>query len=423
MRRLLPTLACVALLAVSCSQPTDIPDWAHATAVPAPVGSTAPAPGLTAAPASPPPPSPLGSDIRVVELTAEQVATQSAGVVVTVAPGDMSFTVSVVGPDEQALVGIREVRDPTGEVRYLADLRNELVIVDELHPRVLADAGAVGLYVSAPVGGILTPGDWVVDVVGNAGAPAVRVAVRAGDPLAPQVLDVVGWVTADVGDPAGLAAAWRTQMDAVLGPHGIAVGRLDLVPAGADGQPYTALGIDGLADEVHRACTAAAAATGAPDRSALVVLAGQIGEGVLSAAADRPAGTGTAYRRPDGTIDGFAVATPGTPVVGPRSHACVAVSAGDAPDGRGLIALHEILHQAGLTRHTTERSGRDFDLLADTPECPAETYDRDNDLQVTRGECADVDGDNLLFWAVGGSTMTAEQAWQVRAHPLLRPRQ
>jgi hypothetical protein len=404
-----------AVLLGACSGEPAIPDWARATAIPAdpvlsrpaaagpPTGDTA-APTPAAAPPDAGPGADLGADLRITTAPAGQP------VVVETVAGDRSWSIAVTATTPGDLVGIRRVVDPTGATRYLADLRNELLIEADLHPTVIADADAVGLYVTSPTGEPLPAGRWTVDVVANGSPPAVQVVVRSGDPTAPQVLDVVGWVTADVADPDAVAAAWRSQMDAVLAPHGITIGRLDLIPAGAAGQAYAALGVDGLADEVHRACTAAAAATGAPPRAALVVLASEIGEGVVSA-----------YRQPDGSIDGFAVATPGTPVTGPASHACVAVRAGADPAARGLVALHEILHQAGLTRHTTERGGRDFDLLEDTPECPADVHDLDGDLQVSRGECADAGAGNLLFWAVGGTELTADQAWRVRAHPMLRP--
>ncbi|CAN5519405.1 hypothetical protein BH23ACT9_BH23ACT9_22960 [soil metagenome] len=115
------------------------------------------------------------------------------------------------------------------------------------------------------------------------------------------------------------------------------------------------------------------------------------------------------------------MSTPGTPVLGPASHSCVAVAARDDAPARGLIALLEILHLAGLTQHTTERNGRALDRLPDTPECPAEEFDADRSGEVSRAECADRDAGNLMFWAAGGTELTPEQTWRVRNHPLLKP--
>ncbi len=402
-----------ALLMSACtaaSAPLDPAD-PNATARPAD-----PTEAAVASPTPTSPTSPLGPDIRVLEFAPGQ----TVGFVIGEEDLSWSIAVSAQGPDD--LVGIRQVTDPAGERRYLADLRNELLIVDDLHPVVLADAGAVGVFGAGDPGQRPTAGRWEVEVVGNAGPPAVRVAIRSGAIDVPQTLDVAVWVTASDVDMAAVADSWRQQMDAVLSPHGIRIGRLDMVPGGPAGAEFAALGVDGLADEVHRACTAMGQATGAPPRSALLILADQIGEGVMTADTGSDLGPGgIAYRQPDGTIDGFAVATPGTPVLGPTSHACVAVSVGEDPGARGLVALHELLHQTGVTRHTTERNGRDFDHLDDTPECAAADYDVDLDLQVTRGECASVDADNLMFWAIGGQTLTTDQTWLVRAHPLLHP--
>ncbi|WP_370328013.1 hypothetical protein [Euzebya sp.] len=404
--RALAVLVVVAAIATGCTAAEEeLPRWATATARPAPEPSVD-------APATAP-----GDDLRVTEVIGTEPVTVEVG------PEDVSWSIGVIAPTADELVGIRRVVDPAGEVRYLADLRNELLLVDELHPRVLADAGAVGLYVTSEPGAPLAAGTWTVDVVANAGTPTSRVVVRSAADVdaAPQRLDVVVWATAEVPEPAALAAAWRAAADGVLGPHGMAIGRLEVVPApeGAAG-PFRTLGVDGLAAPVHAACDAAAEATGADPRTAVVVLSERIGEGVLTAAAGAGPG-GVAYRAPDGDIEGYAVATPGTPVTGPASHACVAVSAGDDPTAVGLVALHEVLHQAGITRHTTERTGRDFDRLADTPECPLDPHDADGDLEVTRAECTGLDADNLMFWAVGGTALTDDQAWRIRRHPLLHP--
>jgi hypothetical protein len=399
------TLAAVlAVLVVACTAPVAVDDdqtaqtaWPvdpHATAVPSSTGW---------------PVEDLGGDLRPLTFAPGEP------VDVTIGADDRSWALAVVADDPADLVGIRRVVDPTGAVRYAADLRNEVLLVDELHPRVLADAGAVGLYVTGEEGRPLTPGTWQVEVVGNDADPTVRVVVRTGSTDGPQVLDVAVWATAPDVDPAAVAQRWRTVADDVMAPHGLAIGELVVTPAGTEGSAWRTLGLDALASDVHAACERAAVATGAGPRTALVVLVDRIGEGVLTAAGP----DAMAVRRPDGEIDGFAVATPGTPVLGPASHACVAVAArGDAP-ARGPVALHEVLHLAGLTRHTTERAGRDFDRLADTPECPAGQFDLDGDQQVSRIECAERDAGNLMFWAAGGVDVSAAQAWRVRQHPLL----
>jgi hypothetical protein len=86
---------------------------------------------------------------------------------------------------------------------------------------------------------------------------------------------------------------------------------------------------------------------------------------------------------------------------------------------------HEAGHQMGLF-HTSESNGLAFDILADTPECDAATYDRNEDGLVTAGECRDVDGQNFMFWVSGGRNLdqggvSASQAWVLDRTPGGRP--
>lgn len=408
-------------LLAACSTTPALPPLALQTAVPADAVVPTPTPTQTAdvtaiatpAPTASPPVAP--GPVRTIQHTVND----EAEVVVDVVEGDRAFLLTVSSPDPSELVGVRQVLDPTGDVRYRANLRATVLIVDELHPKVLADTGAVALFVTSDPGQALVPGQWRVTVTTNGPTADVAVAVTRGDPEAQRRMDVLVWVTADV-DPASIEPAWRPAMDAVLAPHGLSIGAMDVVAAGEAGAAHRVIGVAGLADEGHAACTAASAATGT-STAAVVVLADTIGEGVLSASAGRPAPAGLAYRRPDGAISGFAVASPGTAVVGPASHGCVLVAAGERAADHGLVALHELIHVAGLTAHTTERDGLAFDRIDDTPECPRATHDSDGDLRVSATECVGAGADNLLFWAEGGHLLSPAQAWRVRWHPLFQP--
>lgn len=387
-------------------------------------GCTATAQGLpplatrTAVPADPTPAAdppvsiPDALDLPGVAISTHEAVHDGDVVTVEVAPGDRSFLLVVEAAAPGELVGIRRVAAPDGRARYRADLRRELVLVDELDDRVLADAGAVATFVAGTEEDPLPVGEWRVEVATNDTDASVRVAtVHAAD--GPRTLDMVVWATAEV-DADDVAARWRTDIDAVLAPHGIAVGDLQVTTAGEAGASHRVVGVDELADDAHAACTAADGAVGRPG-SAQVVLVDHIGEGVLTAAG--PAAH--AYRLPDGDLAGFAASSPGTSVLGPASHGCVLVAAGEDPGAQGVVALHETLHTAGLVHHTTEPDGLAHDRLADTPECRPAEHDGDHDGRLTTLECPD--GDNLMFWALGGTTLSADQAWRVRAHPLLRP--
>ena len=412
---LLAALVAVLVSACTSAAPTPaptLPPLALRTAEPAASMAT---PGPTTVP------TPTPTTPERLRITSAPV-TDGDEVVVAVGARDRAWLLSVEGEEPAELVGITRVTDPAGEVRYAADLRAGLLLVDDLHPRVLADEGAVGLYVASAPDHPLMEGEWRVRVATNGTTATVATAVSHDDGSTdPPRLDIAVWATVDVDIPA-VAERWRTDMDAVLATHGLGVGSLDVVPAGDAGASHRVLGVDGLAGDGHEACSAAHRALQPTPGTAVVVLAERIGEGVLTASADAADDLPrVAYRNPDGDISGFAVAAPGTPVIGPPSHACVLVSAsGDAP-AKGTIALHELLHVAGLPVHTSEDDGRIHDSVDDTPECtPA--ADTDLDGSVRADECADLGADNLMFWAEGGSQLTAAQAWRVRWHPLLHGR-
>jgi len=77
----------------------------------------------------------------------------------------------------------------------------------------------------------------------------------------------------------------------------------------------------------------------------------------------------------------------------------------------GETAAHELGHWFGLF-HTTESFGPGFDILADTPECPAS--------QVR--DCLDFDGRNNMFWqgdvTVKQTTLTADQIYIINYSPI-----
>lgn len=331
-------------------------------------------------------------------------------------PGTRAMLVSVAASTPDGLVGVSRVADPADTVRYLADLRAQQVLVDDLDHRVLADKAALGVYVGAPLGGELAEGTWRLRVAATAGPAIVRSALTSGPVDATHRLDLAVWVTADLAShglgPDQLADRWRADMTPVLAPHGIEIGTLAVVLAGEDAAGHRAVGVEGLADDAHQACEAAAdavAAGGASERTAVVVLADRVSEDLLPA-----------WRGPDGEVHGFAVSTPGTPVLGPSSHACAVVAAGADPAGAGLTVLHEVLHLAGLVAHTTSREGTRFDAFADTPECAAATADANGDGVVVATECVGAGADNLMFWEAGGTRLSAEQAWSIRWHPLMQ---
>jgi len=112
-----------------------------------------------------------------------------------------------------------------------------------------------------------------------------------------------------------------------------------------------------------------------------------------------------------GTL-GFSTGIPG-PVATPDTPASAVTLSLDAHRDRdgvldtdllGETIAHEVGHQIGLF-HTTEAGGDSFDILDDTPECPAGRFDTNGDGQVSARECGDRDGENFMFWVTAGKNL------------------
>lgn len=87
----------------------------------------------------------------------------------------------------------------------------------------------------------------------------------------------------------------------------------------------------------------------------------------------------------------------------------------------GSTIAHEVGHMMGLF-HTTEQDGRGFDPLEDTAECPAGSFDANDDGRVDVHECQGAGADNLMFWMASLdslSRLTLGQSDVLRSHPLV----
>lgn len=127
-----------------------------------------------------------------------------------------------------------------------------------------------------------------------------------------------------------------------------------------------------------------------------------------------------------GTL-GFAGGIPAPSMVKGTGASGVVLSVAAHADGDGVpdttllgeTLAHELGHQLGLF-HTTEAEGDSFDLFPDTPECPATSFDRDDDGEVSAEECVGRDGQHLMFWISGDAPQTVisdQQGRMLRAQP------
>ncbi|HEU4536682.1 MAG TPA: HEAT repeat domain-containing protein, partial [Polyangiaceae bacterium] len=87
----------------------------------------------------------------------------------------------------------------------------------------------------------------------------------------------------------------------------------------------------------------------------------------------------------------------------------------------GQVMAHEGGHYLGLM-HTTERDGTLFDLLPDTPECDADTFDANGSSSVEVEECGLTGGaSNLMFWSADATPeqVTASQSFVLLRNPIV----
>ncbi|MFT7578485.1 MAG: hypothetical protein ACI9MR_000143 [Myxococcota bacterium] len=77
---------------------------------------------------------------------------------------------------------------------------------------------------------------------------------------------------------------------------------------------------------------------------------------------------------------------------------------------------HEAGHWLGLN-HTTEQDGTAYDPIRDTPECPP-SADEDGDGQLSGEECAEYDGQFVMFWEGKGLRISPHQALVLRSTPI-----
>ncbi len=125
-----------------------------------------------------------------------------------------------------------------------------------------------------------------------------------------------------------------------------------------------------------------------------------------------------------GVVVGLANGIPGPPALPglPGGGVVVSLVALEyEPKLVGQVMAHEGGHYLGLM-HTTERTGTLFDLLDDTPQCTASTYDADGDDSVDVRECgAEGGANNLMFWSAepANAQITPDQRFVLLRNPMV----
>jgi hypothetical protein len=125
-----------------------------------------------------------------------------------------------------------------------------------------------------------------------------------------------------------------------------------------------------------------------------------------------------------GIVGGVAGAIPGPAFYHgiPRAGVAIAMGAlGTDPQLAGRTLAHELGHFLGLW-HPSERDGKTFDPLTDTPECPL-ALDLNKDGIMDPTECAGQGSEDVMFWFASPLLVgfTPGQGVIVRGNPLALP--
>jgi hypothetical protein len=328
------------------------------------------------------------------------------GILVEIGPGDLSFLAFARTGNPDAQVFVTGVVSPSG-----VDVGDAI----GLEYGEYSNFGEAAVYVPIKEQVDLEIGDYEVTFEATDDIGASGALVRSGTADGPQSLDVIFWMaTNEEYDRQALEQQFRSTGEAVLGVHGIAIGTMTFIDPPADIiDRYAVLQFSegGTDADLRALCRAMSTSVG--DVRALHI-----------AIVDRLDGD-----EPDAILEGSSSGLPGTAMLPGSDLSCVAGMASPDPDDpgrdlfdRAVVVWHEAGHHLGLY-HTSESDGLYFDLVDDTPECRYEERDTNDDGFVDLYECDGVDADNFMFHDGDGSTMSADQAWTVRRHPLLYPAQ
>ena len=359
-----------------------------------PVTTPAPDSGL-------PPVSNLAADVRRVDGGA---LGREGRILVEIGPGDISLLAFARAADFNAQVFVTSVISPSG-----VDIGDAI----GLEYGELSNFGEAVFFAPTKEQVDLELGEYLVTFEATDEIVASGALVRSGSGEGPQVLDVIFWMaTHEQFDRPALERRFRSVGEAVLGRHGIAIGTMTFVDPPAEiVERYSMLelGEGGNDEELRGLCREMSASIGEV-RALNFAIVDRLDDG-----------------DPETIIEGSSAGLPGTALLGGSGLSCVAGMAAPDPDdserdlfARAIVVWHEAGHLLGLY-HTSESDGVLFDLIDDTPECHYADRDSNDDGFIDLIECDGLDGDNFMFHDGDGTTMTQDQAWMVRRHPLLYP--
>lgn len=340
-----------------------------------------------------------GDDVRLVELGALKNGEASF----TLKPGDISVLFTAIVNDRKDEVALLSLTIPGGTSWYSANLGSDQFKSPVFSSQAVQE-GELVVYLPLDKAFDLMPGEYKLKVATNSGKPIndAFVVIRSGLADCTMAIDLKLWVLsgdAQLATPAGQNAIGqkiRVAVDKILKQQNMRLGNLKFLPSTAEEKKRYARIND---EQESDLCEKLYAKVGNEDIGWNMALVEDAGQGTL----------------------GFSP-VPGSVLVPDSNNSC-SVTAFDSHQGDfddlGATIVHEGTHFLGMM-HTTEKDGKTFDPIGDTPQCPLGQFDRNRNGEMDADECAGMDGPNYIFWNPnpGASGITPGQAWVMRRHPL-----
>ena len=351
-----------------------------------------------------------GTDIRILNfgpLGADAVAR------VPVNDEDISLLFSAQTAAHDDIVVVESITAPDGELLYHLNDLSSADFSSAYFSQPLQSEGELTFYLPPVPQHPLRSGEYKIELYTAGGQPICDAAavIRTGSALGTQAIDLNLWVLSEapeVNQPeqrARLQADIRAAIDRILNQQEMRLGEIRFFEASQDEKVRFARSDENALGTI---CQAMALKVGSK-RAWNMALVDEY----------------RIFTEDNGEAEPvFGMAPlPGSAFAPGSPNSCGAI-AWEAHEGDfnelGATIVHEGSHFLGLP-HTTESDGIVFDLLADTPDCPAKVYDADASGKVEDTECAQTGADNYMFWQSSGVVqnfiITPAQAWTIRRHP------
>ncbi|PKL75684.1 MAG: hypothetical protein CVV27_14125 [Candidatus Melainabacteria bacterium HGW-Melainabacteria-1] len=355
---------------------------------------------------------PAHQDLRHIKLGSPQ---SKATIQLELKPNEHSLLFYAQSKAKDEGLVVLEILGPKGELIYRYDEAADSVAGEHLQLGVF-NLDELSFYLPLDPRFPLKPGPYSIKVKSESGQALKRAGaiVRSGAIQGKQFLDLSLWILSHnktLHQPQHqkkYADQIRSQINRIIQPHGLQLGKVE-VKLGTPAMIKAYSRLKTTDDDRIETDVCTQLAKGSDSYR-------QLNVGIVDAILPSPQD----IANDTGENTGFALGLPGMLPLPDALWSCVLVAYDPEDEHQGGTLWHEASHLMGLS-HTSEQDGLSFDPLTDTPECPAEDYDTDEDGLVDEEECVDLDATNYMFWQGNGKAMTRQQAWVLRRHPFFYP--